>query len=420
MRKKMLLLSVLFLLVISLFTNSVYANIGDTVKIDAILLNQDPDPAQPGDYLELRFKIEKTGNMDVSNLQFKLETKYPFSFDSSDDAIRNFGTWKGQSGNVGYYTLYYKLLVDDDAIKGDYELNLKYTFNDTGVWGVKKFDIRVGEKVKPNFILGTLITSPSKLLSDVDEAELSIEITNIGNGNAENVIFEMELPKGFTSTYAYSERANLGLISGGSTKIAKIYLDIGDEVPSGEHVAKVNISYKEENDSKNEYKTKTLFLDIPIKKKPKFEILSVDLIGDVEVNAGDKVSLKIKIKNVGSKDADSVSLRIFKDSTQPFEFIEKSDVVGNLKVGETGEAIIVFEVDKTAAFKKYILDLEIRSIDGDSVLLDNKSITVDVAKEVSKNSSNLVPIIVGIVILFLVIMVSYNFGKKKNLVKKRK
>ena len=355
MKKNILLLSILFLILVGLLSiNNVYANSLDSVKIDAMLLNQDPDPAQPGDYIELRFKVVKTGNLDVSNLQFKLETKYPFSFDSSDDAIRDFGTWKGQSGTSGYYTLFYKLLVDDDAIEGDYELNLKYTYNNIGIWDLKKFNIRVGEKIKPDFILGNLITSPSKLLSDIDEAEISVDITNIGKGSAENLIVTLDLPKGFTPTYTYSDRANLGTISGGSTKTAKFYLDIDKDINYGEHKANLLINYKEANDSKNEYKTKKLILDIPIKKKPKFEILSVNLINDIEINPDESISLKITIKNVGGKDADNVSLRIFKDSTQPFNFKEKSDVIGDLKVGEIGEAVIKLDVDKEATIQKCI------------------------------------------------------------------
>jgi hypothetical protein len=56
-------------------------------------------------------------------------------------------------------------------------------------------------------------------------------------------------------------------------------------------------------------------------------------------------------------------LRVFKDASQPFEFNEKSDFVGKLEPGESGDAILRFTVDEKAPEKKYLLDVELRGID---------------------------------------------------------
>lgn len=89
---------------------------------------------------------------------------------------------------------------------------------------------------------------------------------------------------------------------------------------------------------------------------------SVETVPPV-VHPDTDVSLLIRVKNTGSEEADAVSLRVFKDSTQPFEYDEKSDFVGKLKPGETGEALIRLKVKEDAAAKKYLIDVELRGVE---------------------------------------------------------
>ena len=78
---------------------------------------------------------------------------------------------------------------------------------------------------------------------------------------------------------------------------------------------------------------------------------------------GTKAEFRIKVKNTGNEKAESVSLRVFKDASQPFEFNEKSDFIGKLEKDDSGDAVLRITVDKNAAAKKYLLDVELRGID---------------------------------------------------------
>lgn len=401
-----------FFAISSLFSANVYAAGSlDTPKVDITLLNQDPDPASPGEYLELRFKVVKSGNDPISSLDFNLDLEYPFYFDGSDESLRTLNNWSGQSGDDWYYTLYYKILVEDDVLEGDYEIDLRSRLNDQEIWQVDTFDIRV-ENNQAMFEFGNLVTSPVKLLSDLDEAEINVEILNIGEEDSENVSVEIEFPEGFTPTYSYSDRVSLGNILADSSKTATFYVDISDEVASGVYNADVIIKYQETNDSKHEYKEKVMNLELPIKKKPKFEIENVEVMQNA--HPGQTVDLKIKVKNVGSEDAESVSIRGFKDSMQPFDFDEKSDFIGDLKINGSGEGILTIEISEEAEAKRYQIDLEIRAIDGDSVLIEDETVYLDVENG-SDNSGKVGQIIIGLVLLVFVIVASYNAGKNKML-----
>jgi hypothetical protein len=405
------------LLIVGLFISPVSAATNlDTASLRVNLLNQDPDPAEPGKYVEIRLKAEKFGNNPLTNVNFYLETEYPFSFDGSDTPDKNIGRINYISGEDWYYTLKYKLLVDSKALEGTYTLKLKYKINNSQIQGVTEFDISVSDAKYPDFVAGNIISSPTKLVADTDAAQLNVEISNIGDKDAQNVVAKLNLPKEISATYSYSDRANLGTIGEGSSKTATYYLDIDKIAETKNYIVPLVISYKEADDKENEYQTKTINLEIPIKEKPKFQILSITTQPE-KIIPGSVVKLKIDLKNIG-KDADSVSLKIYKESSQPFTFNEKTDYIGNLDKDQEGNAIISFDVDKDAEAKKYILDLEIRAIDGEQVIVQNESLTIEVGK---KESTNVVLYtIVGIIILLVAGAYIYYQNKKEKKDKKKK
>ena len=97
---------------------------------------------------------------------------------------------------------------------------------------------------------------------------------------------------------------------------------------------------------------------------------------------GTEATIKIKVMNTGTEKAESVSLRVFKDSSQPFEFSEKSDFIGKLGPGESGDAAVRFIVDKNAIAKKYLLDVELRGIDkNDNVLIFRRTVPLTTNEE---------------------------------------
>ena len=417
MKKIKIILGLLMVLIYVGNITFVSADSTDFAYNKITLLNQDPDPAEPGHYVELRFKVEKLGNNILRNITFTLDAPYPFSFDPSDNPIKTLGDMKGYSDEDGYYLLYYKLRVDSDALEDIYTVKLKENNGEGDILITREFDIRVNND-KPEFVLGTLVTSPTKLVSDTDEAELDIELENIGEMDAQNIILQMELPKGFTETYGYSSRANLGTISAGSSKTGQFFVDIDENVKDGVHKAKVAINYKEADSNDDEYKTKTLWLDIPIKSKPVFGIEKVTSFPE-KIHAGDSVKLKLNIKNIGGEDAESTSIRVFKESSQPFDFDDKTDYIGKLKPEGTGEALLKFNVEKDASPKTYLLDLEIRCINGDDVITQDKTIKIQVISG-EKNTPNK---IIGINITTIIIILGlgiYNFFRKKKERKKER
>jgi hypothetical protein len=356
---------------------------GQGSRIQANFMSQDPDPADAGKDVELRWQVVNTLSSSVENLRFHLDADYPLLFEAGDSPDKELGASAGTNDNKVFYVLHYKLRVADNAVKGTYNVTLNW--NTGQGWTKKDFPIYIDPK-RADFVVGALVTSPEKLIADTDKAKLSVDIDNIGEGNAENVKVKLLLPElprgeGFNASYAYSDEDSLGTVKKDSSKTANFYVDVGEKIRDGEYSAKLRITYKDENDVNNTYRTKTLDLNIPIKPAPYLVVDSAETTPENLVPRS-KAQVRITVKNTGNEKAESVSLRVFKDASQPFDFSEKSDFVGKLEPGDSGDAVLRVTVDQNAVAKKYLLDVELRGIDEKSnVVIFRRTVPITVNQE---------------------------------------
>jgi len=378
MNSKFLLTGMMILILSAAAVSGAPITGGTGSRIQMNFMHQDPDPADAGKYIDIRWQIVNTIGGATENLRFHLDAGYPFLFEAGDTPDKNLGTSVGTSEKEVYYVLHYKLKVADNALKGTYNLTLGYSTGEG--WTNKVFPIYIDPK-RSDFVVGALVTSPEKLIADTDEVKLSVNIDNIGKGNAQNVKVKLLLPSGFKPTYSYSDEDSIGILEKGKSKTSNFYVDIADDVTEGEYGAKLNITYRDENDEENQYRTKTLDLNIPIKPAPHLVIESVTYSPE-KIVPGTNTDILIKVKNTGTQKAESVSLRVFKDSAQPFKFSEKSDFIGKLEPGDTGEAVIRLTVESSAVAKKYLMDVEIRAIDQkENVMIFRRTVPLTVSYE---------------------------------------
>lgn len=380
-------------------------------RIQANFMSQDPDPADAGNDLDLRWQVVNTISGTTDTLKFHLDADYPFLFEAGDSPDKDLGASAGTNEKDIFYVLHYKLRIADNALKGTYNVTLNW-YTGAG-WTKRDFPIYIDPK-KADFVVGALVTSPEKLIADTKEAKLSVDINNIGKGNAENVKIKLFLPDGFNSSYSYSDEDSLGIIAKDGSKTATFYTDIDENIKEGNYKAKLEISYKDVNDDSATYRTKTLELNIPIKPAPHLIVESVTTT-PINLMPGSNSEIRITIKNTGNKKAESVSLRVFKDASQPFEFSEKSDFVGKLEPGDDGDAVLGFTVDPKAAAKKYLLDVELRGIDeSNNVVIFRRMVPLTVTPEVKGSLLSSPGILGGLLVVIGAVAATYYFrnGRK--------
>ena len=267
------------------------------------------------------------------------------------------------------------------------------------------YKLTISFSVKGDVILnvGNVDTDPTDIRPGDTDVKITADIENSGEAAAKNV--EVNLlcseTEEFKPSRSGTDRAYIGRLNAGNSKSATFYVDVAENIESKKYSIPLGIRYLYE-DVRIEG---SLPIGILVKPKPEFEIVS-SYTEPRNISAGDYVILHVRVRNVGSEEAESVSVRVTGEADVPFDFDVKSDYVGNLKVNETGDAILEFDVDKDAAKKIYPLGLEIRCV-GDRDLGDDKVYTFDkqIQVEVTSSSSS----IPGFECLFILIALILTF-----------
>ena len=250
MSKRAAISSVLaFLLVFSLLlsVSNVSAQIA-TPDLKVTLLNQDPDPVEQDDVVEVRFKVENEGTETRDIVYMQLLPEYPFTL-YSGSPIQEIGKLRAGQSGADAVIVRYKLKVDENAAEGDNEIKLQlkigealwqvYNDNDFFV-DVKDYDIP-GIKV---YLRETTINSAGK------KGTVTFEIANADNADVKFLQLTLLPSEGYqilsSSNYAY-----IGDVASDDTETEEfeIYSDKGAK---GEMILPVKVEYQDSNDKKYE------------------------------------------------------------------------------------------------------------------------------------------------------------------------
>jgi len=171
--------------------NASYIATGTALK--TIFMNQDPDPANPGEYVELVFKVENWGTKKAENVVFELLPEYPFSLDPGVNAIKELGTIDSLATDEKAYFVKYKVRVDEDAIDGESEIGIKLTYGTTSkTYFTEKFDVTVEDSQ----------TDFDVVVQDSTTSSTTLAIANIGANDAYSVIVRIPDQENFRVTGA--------------------------------------------------------------------------------------------------------------------------------------------------------------------------------------------------------------------------
>jgi hypothetical protein len=177
MKKNGILLIVLSLIILPILSAA-------PCEISVSMINQDPYPAIPGDYVKIVFQIDGIANAECGIVKFGLKESYPISLDpnATNEVVINSGTFQRKYSS--FYLATYKLRIDENAIEGDNPIEVYYSSN-SGAELLKEFDIYV-EDTRADFEVYI------KDYNYVDKI-LNIEILNIENVDIQALT--IEIPK---------------------------------------------------------------------------------------------------------------------------------------------------------------------------------------------------------------------------------
>lgn len=161
------------------------AMISAKCDLSVSLINQDPYPAVPGDYVKLLFQVTGTENPDCTYATMELKEKYPISFDPGETG---FVQIKGGTFARDYsssLTVPFKVRLDENALEGENRIEVVYSSgqNLSQNYESKLFDLEV-EDTHADFEVYVKNYDPKIKL-------LTLEILNIAQSDVEALTLEI-------------------------------------------------------------------------------------------------------------------------------------------------------------------------------------------------------------------------------------
>jgi hypothetical protein len=136
-------------------------------NVNITLVSQDPQVAQPGEYVDLRFKIANRGSQDADDTRVTLLQSFPFSLDPDVSATRDLGDLRAGSVNDNSYFVEYRVRVNETAVESETPIEVRYSTQAGDVSVTREFDVSVND-VGTDFELSAGKTSNTRIGLNLD------------------------------------------------------------------------------------------------------------------------------------------------------------------------------------------------------------------------------------------------------------
>lgn len=156
----------------------------ESCDLNVTLLNQDPYPAVPGDYVKLVFQVENVDSSECDDITFTLPADYPIEFNPGESGTRVFEKVDYVRDYESNLLIPYEVRINEDALDGSNPIDVAVQSKGSASI-TKTFDIEVDD-VRADFEI---------YVKDYDYAtrELTLEILNIAEADVEALT--LEIPK---------------------------------------------------------------------------------------------------------------------------------------------------------------------------------------------------------------------------------
>lgn len=344
--KKVFLL-ILFTLFLILVVSAAETRVLDGNRIEISLFSQSPEPVQPGNYVELRVKVENTGVYTLNDFKIELITEYPFSLDITEPALKEYGNVQsGINGDNAIVAKWKKVRVDENAVEGSSRIRVRYKVGrDEWVYQNLYIDVRTQDAI---LNIKDITTVPAQV-SPGQPFNLNIEVENNADTFFRMVKFKLDTDD--FSTLGSSDEKYIKVLEAQETENISFKLISAGNADAALYDIPLKISYE---DNEGTAYTKNTSFGLIMLETPQ-------IIKNIEetqiITSGDKGTVSISLSNIGVDELKFMKAML--EDTADYRVISTREVyLGNIDSDdfESADFDIVVRSKKDSVPLNLILD----------------------------------------------------------------
>jgi len=301
-----------FVLMFSFLAGDAFAAtyITDAPIVSITKVRQDPNPAVPGEIIDLLLEVENLGSGEIESLEITIPSQYPISV-YGDINTKQIGSLQGYQEGSNSVQVNFKLFVNLNAEDESVKLEIRYAHDAEGS-GTSYISNEI-EILVDNPSTGFEVTG-----SQVSENIAEVYVVNSGRNTASSILM-----------FVNDERAySIDDLEAGA--LATAYVALPDNFNTSD-LLNINFQY---TDSANIRRESTSFARIYPLQVSDIEVLVRDISGSIVtvaiVNAGNFPLYAVSVKSIG-----------YSSATQ--------SIVGNLDAGDYSLATFTLSATDTTA-----------------------------------------------------------------------
>lgn len=291
------------------------AMVSFAADVEVTFLNQEPDPAEPGEYVELRYNIENKRSDDLKDIKVELEQNYPFSFDSKEDRIKIISVLSPEFQGKNAVAVKFRARVDSNAVEGEYKMRLMVS--SATYPGISVHEDMVAVKSREMIVaIDSVVAEPAKPRPG-EEIVMDIILRNMAYSPVYDVKVRLGLAAGLSPLGSAGEKV-LRKIDPQSDASVQLKLAVDARAESAVHKIPILIEFK---DKFNNVHSVESMVGIAVFAKPEYIINLEDSKVYVTKQQGEVI---VSISNNGISDLNFVTLELLP--------AESYDILSNAKI----------------------------------------------------------------------------------------
>lgn len=314
-------------------------------QVRVLLLSQSPDPVEPGDSVDLRFRFENNGSATVDGIEVELLPKHPFSI--LEPSTKNIGSLDAKQKGVDAVVIKYTVHADASVDDGSYEIFLKYRIGN-GLWmttGPFYIDVEAAEA-----ILGISSVEAPESFSAGGLGNVDVTLRNFGKSAIKDVRVRIDLDNVPFAPVGTSNEQVLDRIPAGNEAFARFSLIADTDAKAAYYKARIITNYLD--GSGRDY-VRNSTISLLVYNEPKFELALKEAKVFTPNSNGEVV---LSISNTGPADIRFMTAELLE--TPEYRVISSPSVyVGNLEADDFETAN--FEI-RTGRVKPGSVSLNVR------------------------------------------------------------